>query len=344
MTDLWQYLESADKPILLYGTGNGADKILNELQKLNIPVRGVFASDGFVRNRDFRGYHVLSFEEAQKQFGDMIALVSFGTQLPEVIGNIKRISALCEVYAPDVPVIEDGEIFNSSYYEKHKTEIETVREMLADEQSVKVFDSVISYKLSGKLDYLFGCETDKSEINKILNLSENEIYLDLGAYNGDTVKEFISNVKNYQKIIAVEPDKKNFKKLENSVSGLHNVEIFNAAVSDINGNVGFSQKGGRNSAIDITGASVKSVSVDGLLAGAPVSFIKMDIEGFEESAISGAANTIKKYAPKLNIAAYHKNADIFKLPLMLKELNPEYKVYLRHHPYVPAWDTNYYLV
>ncbi|MBQ0083355.1 MAG: FkbM family methyltransferase, partial [Clostridiales bacterium] len=147
MTDLWQYLKSADKPILLYGTGNGADKILNELQKLNIPVRGVFASDGFVRNRDFRGYHVLSFEEAQKQFGDMIALVSFGTQLPEVIGNIKRISALCEVYAPDVPVIEDGEIFNSSYYEKHKTEIETAREILADEQSVKVFDSIISYKL-----------------------------------------------------------------------------------------------------------------------------------------------------------------------------------------------------
>lgn len=344
MTDLWNYLKTADKPIFLYGTGNGADKILNELEKRNITVSGVFASNGFVRNRDFRGFHVVSFDDAIKNYGDIIALVSFGSQLPEVMDNIKKISKICETYAPDVPVIEDNEIFDADYYNKHEKEIKSAYELLADEQSRKVFENVINYKLLGKLDYLFACETEKDEAYNILNLGEKEIYLDLGAYNGDTVKEFLNHTVDYEKIIAVEPDKKNFRKLENAVAGLHNTEIYNGVISDINGKILFSQKGGRNSAVSENGSEIPSFSVDALLCGKKATFIKMDIEGEEERAIIGAQNTIKNYKPKLNIAAYHKNSDLFSIPLLLKTINPEYKFYLRHHPYIPAWDTNYYVI
>lgn len=342
MTDLWNYLKTVNKPIFLYGTGNGADKILNELIKRNITVTGVYASDGFVRNRDFRGFHVMSFLEAKEKFGDIISLVSFGSQLPGVMDNIKKISSLSETYAPDVPVIEDNEIFDMPYYIKHQREIEEVRKMLADSQSVKVFDNVINYKLTGKLDYLFECETPKEEAYSLLELTKNEIYLDLGAYNGDTVKEFITSALSYKSIIAVEPDKKNFKKLQNAVKDLKNVEIYNAVVTDSNETVLFSQNGGRNSCVG-SGEEIKSYSVDGLLGGENATYIKMDIEGQEEKAISGAADTLKSFKPKLNIAAYHKNSDLFSIPLLIKSINPDYKFYLRHHPYIPAWDTNYYV-
>ena len=105
MQDLWNYLKTVSKPIFLYGTGNGADKILDELIRLNISVSGVFASDGFVRSRTFRGFPVQSYSAVKQQFGDIIVLVAFGSYLTDVIDNIKRIASENELYAPDVPVI-----------------------------------------------------------------------------------------------------------------------------------------------------------------------------------------------------------------------------------------------
>ena len=59
-TDLWDYLVQAKKPILLYGMGNGADKILRVCESYGITVSDFFASDGFVRGHSFHGKTVLS--------------------------------------------------------------------------------------------------------------------------------------------------------------------------------------------------------------------------------------------------------------------------------------------
>ncbi len=343
MTDLWSYLKGTDKPILLYGTGNGADKILNELVKRDITVKGVFASDGFVRNRSFRGFKVIGFSDAKKLFGDFIALISFGTQLPEVIDNIKKITETTEVYAPDVPVIEDNEIFDIDYALLNKERLEKAYNLLADEASKKVFRDIVHYKLTGKIDFLFGCETDKSEAYKLLNLKNDEIYLDLGAYNGDTVAEFLGEVKSYKKIIAVEPDAKNYRKLKNNTENIENICLYNAAVAQKNGTALFNMRGGRNSSLG-EGVEIKAIGIDDEFSEEIISYIKMDVEGNEIPAIMGAERTLKKYSPRLNIAAYHKNADIFDIPILINSINPEYKIYLRHHPYIPAWDTNYYCV
>ena len=44
------------------------------------------------------------------------------------------------------------------------------------------------------------------------------------------------------------------------------------------------------------------------------------------------------------IACYHKNEDLFMLPEQILGLRDDYKLYMRHHPYIPGWDTNYYFV
>ncbi len=342
MTDLWTYLKDAKKPVFLYGTGNGADKIADELIKNGITVTGVYASDGFVRDRYFRGYKVMSFSDVCRQYGDIISLVSFGTQIPEVMENIKKISEVCETYAPDVPVIADGEVFNAEYAKKHKSELEYAYSLLADSQSKKVFENIVKYKLTGKLDYLFDAETDKSEAYGLLGLKSAESYMDLGAYNGDTVKEFLNIVHTYRKIIAVEPDKKNFKKLTNTAGKLANTALYNAAVSDRDGKIEFAMRSGRNSVIG-NGTVIDAYTVDTIASSDNITYIKMDIEGEEINAVHGAQKTLKRCKPKLNIAAYHKNADIFAIPILLKSIVPDYKIYLRHHPYIPAWDTNYYV-
>ena len=67
MITVWEKAQSTKKPVLIYGTGNGADKIIDELEKLGVTLTGVFASDGFVRSRTFRGFPVISYSEAKEK-------------------------------------------------------------------------------------------------------------------------------------------------------------------------------------------------------------------------------------------------------------------------------------
>ena len=59
--DLWEYLQATDKTVVMYGMGNGADKILAVCAQYGIEVADFFASDGFVRGHSFHGKTVLSY-------------------------------------------------------------------------------------------------------------------------------------------------------------------------------------------------------------------------------------------------------------------------------------------
>ena len=340
--DIWQFLKTETKPILLYGTGNGADKILAELEKNNIKISGVFASEGFVRTRSYKGFKVLSFKEAEERFGNFVVLFAFGSNRKEVIDNLKYISSRHTLFAPEVPVC-NGEAFNLEFAKRHASELKTVYDMLADETSKKVFSETVLFKLDGDIKHLFACETDENEAFKnILKLEGNYSFLDLGAYNGDTVLDFIKRVGTFSHITAVEPDKKSFLKLCRNTEDF-NIERINAAISNECGFVPFSFKKSRGSVVGGED-KIEAVTIDSLCQNKSFDYIKFDVEGKELDAILGGKNTIKKEKPKMLISAYHKSKDYFTIPLAVHNINPDYKIYMRHYPYVPAWDTNFYFV
>ena len=341
---MWNYLKNTTKPIVLYGMGNGADRVLDELAARGIEAAGVFASDEFVRGHSFRGFPVTTYAAAKERFGEMIVLVCFGSSLPDVMERIRRIAAEQELYMPDLPVC-GGELFDEAMYSAHLEELCKIRSLLSDEQSVRVFDNIIQYRLSGKIHYLSQCETTPDEAyENILKLSDNETYLDLGAYNGDTVAEFLAHVSDYEQIIALEPDPKNYKKLIKNTENLSRIRCINAGVYRERCELTFAANAGRNSTVSSKGRITPMESVDSLLDGAPVSYIKMDVEGQEQNAILGAAETIRKYKPKMLISCYHRSEDLFLLPREVLKLRSDYRIYLRHYPYFPAWDTAYYFV
>ena len=86
--DLWHKLRRAAKPILLYGMGNGADKILAVFAKYGIKADDVFASDEFVRGQEFHGRRVLKYAEAVERYGDFIIIVAFGSRRADVLKRI----------------------------------------------------------------------------------------------------------------------------------------------------------------------------------------------------------------------------------------------------------------
>lgn len=342
---LWQHLKETNKPIVLYGMGDGADKILDELGRRGICAAGVFASDAFCRGQLFRGYTVETYAQIQERLGDMVVLVAFGTQIAEVLDRIKAISKEQETYAPDVPVVGDGSVFDLSYVKRHMDKIECAYEMLADELSRRTFFDILHYKISGKLDYLFDCEGSAKEVYRdVLQLSGHEIYVDAGAYTGDTVAEFVQHTHGYKEIVAIEADEKNFRRLERSTAELKNITLYRCAVYDEDTNICFDTRGGRNSAVGISGKTICARKIDSILDGKAATYIKLDVEGQEAAALCGAKETIQKYRPKLLVSAYHRNEDLFALPLWVRQTRGDYRVYLRHFPYIPAWDTNYYFV
>jgi len=343
LTDIWTYLKGVTKPIVLYGTGNGADKIVKQLNKNGIKIDGIFSSDGFKKNKVFYGHSVCDYKTLKDNFGEMIILVCFGSDRSEVIENIKRLSQENELYLPDVPVY-GKEIFDIEFARKNADKLKCAYNMLADEHSKKVFENTVYFKITGKADFLFEIESERSEVFDILNFGNQETFLDLGAFNGDTVEEFILHTKLYKEIIAVEPDSRNFKKLTLNTEKCKNIILINAAIGNENSTVSFSKQHGRGLGDTSKTVEVKCTTVDTIAKNTSPTYIKMDVEGNEINTILGAQNTIKTLLPKMRIACYHNSTDIFEIPLLIKEITPQYKIYMRHHKSLPAWDIDYIFV
>lgn len=342
----WDFLKQTELPIILYGTGDGADKVIDEFDRLGIKLSGIMASDTFVRNRVFRGFKVQKLADFEEQYTDFVIAIGFATQLNEVIDTIKQISKNHKVVVPCVPVYGNN-IFNRDFIIQHSCELESTFNILSDNLSKEILTDVLLFELTGNLKYLFRSETTKQEaFDNILKLSSNESYLDLGAYRGDTIFEFLSVVRgNYKSITALEPDVKTFDKLNSFVEDKRDITALNYGIWNENTFLSFYDKGGRNNSVTDEGKNLrKVVTVDSLQSIDITTYLKADVEGCEAQMLYGGFDTLKKYKPKLNIAAYHRSEDIFKLPMIIKEINPEYKIYLRHHKYIPCWDLNLYCV
>ncbi len=339
-------LKAADKPIVLYGMGNGADKLFSLFEKRGIRVSAVFASDDFVRGHSFRGYRVQKYAEIRQLYGRFIIVVAFATDLPAVMDRIRGMDSEQELIYPDLPVFGE-DVLDFAYLSANQEWILAAYEQLADDASREVFAGLVNFRLSGKLPYLYGCTTPRKDaLRQILALGDKEAYLDLGAYNGDTIREFLKIAGGYSRIIAVEPAEKNFEKLQKYIgqSDMPRISLFHMGAYNARGELHFSEKSGRHAAISQGGRTTVPVdTVDNLLAGERVTYVKMDVEGAEAEVLQGMRETIRRHAPKLSISAYHHMEDLFRLPLLVRELNPDYRIYLRKHPYFPGWEANLYV-
>lgn len=343
MTDLWTYLKTVTKPIVLYGIGNGADKVVKRLNADKVKISGVFSSSGFKKNKTYAGHIIKDYDLIKSELGDIVILVCFGSHLPEVIENVKNLAKENELYIPDVPVAGE-EIFDIRFAKKHSSQLMEVYNHLADAKSKLVFENIVRFKLTGKPEYLFKTDSDRKEVFDLLNLTGDETFLDLGAYTGDTVEEFIKVTNGYSSVVAVEPDKRNFRKLTENTAAYNNIRCINAAVADKKGVQLMAANHGRGNNTDSKMTEIETISIDEIAKKILPTFIKMDIEGNELKAIDGGLSLIRKTIPKMHIACYHTPFDLFEIPLKILNEVPDYKVYLRRHSCFPAWDMNYIFV
>ena len=348
---LWEKLRRTEKKVVLYGMGNGADKILDVCAKKSIPVQGVFASDGFRTGKQFRGMTVESRRDILDRFGreNTVVLLAFASSCPEVLNLIRDVSAETELYVPDVPVA-GSTLFDADFARAHRNDLLRARDLLCDEESRRIFDLTVAAKLTGRAEFLFRAVSDPAEtMRESIRPEEIRTALDLGAYTGDTVRELLNAGAKPETVYAVEPDARTFRKLavyaeqetRTTVVPLH------AAAWNRRETLAFGAAGNRGSAVGETvkkASPVDGIPMDEVLGDARVDYVKFDVEGAEREAIEGLSMHIARDLPTLLVSVYHRSEDLFTLPLFLHERFGGYgRFFLRRFSGLPAWDLNLYV-
>jgi FkbM family methyltransferase len=184
----------------------------------------------------------------------------------------------------------------------------------------------------------------------IPHVKKPENMVDCGAYTGDSLIQVRERFGKIRAICAFEPDPSNFRTLSGLVDGSRKgkngfadeIFLFPCGVWSSTDRKKFSSDSTLSSSIsDQGGATIQCVALDDVLKGTKPSMIKMDIEGAEIEALQGAVRTISESSPDLAISAYHSPDHLWKIPLMIRDLDPGYRIYLRSHGF-SGYDTVVY--
>ncbi len=348
---MWEKLKASSSPIVLYGTGNGADKLIDALALIGRKPDGVFASDGFVRRRTFRDMPVLSYAEARELFGDgMNVLIAFGSSLPDVMERMDKVAEKHITYIPELPLFGD-DLFTYDYYLTHREEISAAYDLLSDDISRALFTDMLNYRLRGEIRFLRRTQSDADSYRELLGGRTVRRALDGGAFSGDSAQVMREVFPTLEKILACEPDPRTFRKLSSFAAESGGIlEAIPCALSDTEGSMDFHTSGSRGSGGSGSNrrgsdTEVRTETVDALCTDFRPDLIKLDVEGWESEALHGARKTIMRDRPALAVSLYHRARDLFALPLWLSENTAgEYTWHLRRVPCYPAWDLMLYAI
>jgi len=220
-----------------------------------------------------------------------------------------------------------------SDFRAHEDKYRCLFERLEDDESKRIFKRIINFRLSADLAYMSGFTDRQKEqyFEDFLGLKvRNEVFVDVGGFDGFTSLEFIRRCPDYQGVYFFEPELKNMDIAKSRLDGYENIHFLQKGLSNKNDIVRFSI-GGSSSAISADGEiEIKVDALDNLIDAA-VTFIKMDIEGAEGLAIDGARQTIATSHPRLAICVYHKADDMWKIAEQVLSIRQDYKIYLRHY-------------
>lgn len=333
-----------NRSVIIYGYSLNTLRVFQDLSNQGIRIVGF--TDSFVKERGrlFCGLPFYTFEELHEMRDICIYIATekweYKIEILEMLAKLENI----EVFA-------EGEIFGSGEYdtlhmrnvvESDKDVIDYVANNLSDERSKSVYRKLLEYRLTNDKKLLADITDTESEQyfpkEDFLKCSEHEVFIDAGAYNGDTAIGFACwSADSYSKIWCMEPDPVMYEITRETLKfkGITKVSVINKGAWNTTERISFTMDNTSGSSkIAESGTSViETIAIDELLNEEEATYIKMDIEGAEYEALLGCKKTIEKYRPKLAICIYHNEDDLWKLPYHIATNYPWYKLYIRHYGY-----------
>ncbi len=327
-----------DRKLVLFGLSSFGKIAMDYLLDLGVNIDYFCDNDSSKWGKEILDIEVISPKklcELGKEINILITSISF-KEVEEIIMELKSLD-FRHIYIYYLDII------------KNKYKLEKLLNILADHKSKEVLKNIINYHFTRNLDFIRKiAENNQYFVKDIIKLNKNEVFIDGGAYNGDTLLNFITKVNGrFKKCFSFEPDTKNYSKLNKFIQDneLKNIFIYKKGLFSRDGFETFlSQERSSRINNNIGKEEIEVIKLDNFLENEKVSFIKMDIEGAELEALHGAKNIINNNEPKLAICIYHKLNDLWEIPLFINSLSPEYKIFIRQHSFFKPYGTICYAV
>ncbi len=308
--------------LILFGAGTTGRVIARDLKTKG--VEAVFAdNDPGKWDAVMEGFYVYSAQTAMREFPDATWVCS--------VVRPERAEILAQIAAMGVKTAAMWDYVPKRYNLPPKQARGTIESgLIADNVSLAFWMDQLYFRSNpSTYKQIPQSNIDHIYFEDFIVKRDDEHYVDCGAADGDTVRDFIKWSENYRAITAIEPDESNYEKLYDAYpKGIRHLW---SAVSDFTGEVGFTSTRDYSSHIGGTG-KVPAMRLDTLPSIGPVpTFIKMDIEGSELEALWGARRILKDHKPVLAICAYHEAEHLWEIPLLIHALQPEYELFLRRY-------------
>lgn len=348
---LWEKVKQA-KNICIFGLGKYYRDIvrkglLSGLSEIKYVCDNNSENYGKEFTTNIQNAKCISVDEL-KELEDVVVLIT--------VGDCRAIKKQLDEL--DIESFDFGDLFlrvydrkyDSDWFIKNRDKILKAIELFEDNKSKEVYTNIICNRIAPHLaNKSFNDMKEENEYfsTGIFELTDEECIVDCGAYIGDSLEDYyrIKNGK-FATYYCFELDYSNCMICQDKINEYHkdNIVLINAGVSNENTKVAVTKSNGLNARVDENGSqenTTRLVRLDDELSGKKVTFIKMDIEGAEIAALDGAKNIISEQKPKLAISAYHYLSDLWEVPLYINSINPQYKLFLRHHT-ADVFDTDCY--
>lgn len=349
-------IDIENKKIFLYGAGNIGRKMCGILRESNVKLLGFIDRNSQLPRRILNlNVYDPEIDELNEHKEEVYIILSglFHLKQCEEIKIYLNVLGFKNVYAlHEVNLAKFGcdEFYNSlSKKEENKFDIKTEKDkiikaynLLEKEEDKKLYiDYIKAHITMNFTKFPDPLPMDLQYLAHDIDHNANyDFFIDCGAYDGDTIRNLTDKDVKLKNIVAFEPQNELFDKLQKTINENKCIETAIAVPCGVYSEAQTykfkkNQDALSASSIDNNGDDmIQCVSIDQMLKGFEPTFIKMDIEGAEVSALKGAKETIKKYRPQLAICVYHSLADIWNIPLLIHSIDPSYKFYLRNYNYM----------
>jgi FkbM family methyltransferase len=348
--------------LVLFGAGGLGQRTLAGLREAGIEPLAFADNNQRLWGQSVKGVPVMPIEEAAARFGDNAAFVVTiwnGESTDRMAARIDQLRRCgCESVQPVGLLFWKYPDIFLPYYPldlPHKLlgradEVRRAFELWSDDASRREFVAQVGFRLHLDYDQLGSPGAEEHYFPPDLFCpSSNEVFVDCGAFDGDTIRSFVRrHASNFSQIFAYEPDPLNWPKLSATVSAYPEsirakIRCFPEAVGARRDVVKFSATGTDLSRIGSGPTAVNCVMLDEALDPCAPTMIKFDIEGAELDALAGGCQVIRRHLPILAVSAYHQQSHLWEVPLAVAGISGDYALYLRPHG-AEGWDLVCYAV
>ena len=338
-------IEQMSSGVWIYGVGNYGMKIASLLEDKSLPLLG-FIDQRADRVKEIRGVPVIDPSAFTPSMADgrcfVLGILNAAVDADDILPLAERFPFRSLLWCADLPEALGSEANNfwlssRTFLLDNSESIRKAVASLSDQKSVDVYTALLLNRITGRRSDHPDHDLRTQYLPPDLPGFDHPIvFVDGGAYSGDTgmmLQEFGVKLKGW---IAFEPDATNFEKLARTSrkSGIP-ANLFPCGLADHSCQVRFESALGVRSRVCLEDEQgtwiVQCVALDDVIQNVAPDFIKLDVEGAEIAALSGMTRTVTKFRPRLAISGYHRPQDLWEIPLKLLELLPNARLHVRQH-------------